>query len=139
VRNAAVCKVQLLLTAIALTAAAALPAAEAPDLSGAELFRQFCATCHGSSARGDGPVAPALKHTVPDLTRIAARSGGTFPTDRVRRLIDGQESLTAHGTREMPVWGWEWYAYKGEDEARRKRVAEMVEKLVNYLGTIQRG
>jgi hypothetical protein len=83
-------------------------------------------------------VAPALKQKVPDLTRIATRSGGDFPTERVQKIIDGQESVLAHGTSEMPVWGWEWYAYKGEDEVRRKRVAELVDKLVAYLGSIQR-
>ena len=132
------CKAKLPLTVIILSVAGALHAAEAPDLSGAELFRQFCSTCHGTTARGNGPVAPALKHKVPDLTRIATRAGGNYPTERVRKIIDGQESLMAHGTREMPVWGWEWYAFKGEDEARRKLVAERVDKLVEYLGAIQR-
>jgi hypothetical protein len=130
-------RARLFIAATTLFSSVALHAAEAPDFSGAELFYHFCSNCHGKSAHGDGPVSAALKGKVPDLTHIASRNGGSFPTDRVRKIIDGQEVRAAHGTRDMPVWGWEWYAYKGEDEARRKRVAEMVEKLVEYLGAIQ--
>lgn len=111
---------------------------EAPDLSGAELYQQFCASCHGTTARGDGPVAPALKSKVPDLTRIAQRRGGRFDKEQVKQSIDGQRLHLAHGAREMPVWGWELYAFKGEDPARRKRVAELVSSLADYLESIQR-
>ncbi|NLG78130.1 MAG: cytochrome c [Xanthomonadaceae bacterium] len=111
---------------------------EAPDMSGAELFRVFCASCHGREARGDGVVAETLKQPVPDLTRIAARNGGTFPTERVRATIDGQDLPRVHGTREMPVWGWDFYAINRADPARRERVNELIGRLVDYLASIQR-
>lgn len=117
---------------------AACYAGEAPDLSGAELYQQFCASCHGTTARGDGPVAPALKSKVPDLTRIATRRGGRFGKEQVKQSIAGQRLHLAHGSREMPVWGWELYAFKGEDPARRKRVDELVTSLADYLESIQR-
>jgi len=79
-------------------------AGEAPDLSGRELYQVFCASCHGVKAHGDGPVAKTLKPRVPDLTRIAIRNGGAFPTEQVRQTIDGQQVKAAHGTRDMPVW-----------------------------------
>ncbi len=129
---------KLLFTALALAACATGNAGEAPDLSGAELYQQFCASCHGVKAHGDGPVASSLKAKVPDLTRIATRSGGTFPAEQVRQTIDGQEPRNAHGPRDMPVWGWDLYAMKGEDAARRQRVAELVARLVDYLRSIQR-
>ncbi len=110
---------------------------EAPDMSGAELYRVFCASCHGKQARGDGPVASVLKSKVPDLTRIAARNGGTFPTERVRDTIDGRNLPRGHGTREMPVWGWDFYAINRADPARRARVDEMIGKLVEHLASIQ--
>ena len=110
---------------------------EAPDMSGAELYRVFCASCHGVEARGDGPVASTLAPTVPDLTRIAKRNGGTFPTERVRATINGQAIPRAHGTRAMPVWGWDFYAINREDPARRKRVNELIGRLVDYLASIQ--
>ena len=110
---------------------------ELPELSGAELYRNFCASCHGDAGRGNGPVAKSLKSKVPDLTRIAARNGGSFPSQRVRESIDGQRLQSAHGTRDMPVWGWELYAARGEDPARRARVAELVGLLADYLESIQ--
>jgi mono/diheme cytochrome c family protein len=40
-----------------------------------ESFKQYCATCHGSGGRGDGPVASALLTRPTDLTRFAFRAG----------------------------------------------------------------
>jgi cytochrome c5 len=124
--------------AIALAGSAGTHAHEVPDFAGAELYQHFCASCHGLAARGDGPVAASIKSKVPDLTRIAARHGGTFPTQQVRQKIDGQISMPAHGPRNMPVWGWEFYAIQGEDPARRERVVALIARLVDYLESMQR-
>jgi mono/diheme cytochrome c family protein len=75
-------------------------------LQGAEIFRHYCASCHGADGRGHGPASVAFKHAVPDLTRISQRNGGTFPARKVKDIIEGKdEQLIAHGTREMPLWG----------------------------------
>jgi len=75
-------------------------------VDGAQIFRSYCATCHGADGKGQGPVASALKHPPPDLTLISRRNGGRFPRDRVKATIAGQErSISAHGSREMPIWG----------------------------------
>ena len=76
-----------------------------PSLEGADLYHSYCATCHGDTGKGDGPVASVLETPVPDLTKISKTNGGIFPADRVRRIIAGDELIKAHGTREMPVWG----------------------------------
>ncbi len=125
------------LVAIAIQFASLANAGEAPVLSGAQLYSTFCASCHGSTAHGDGPVAPLLKTAVPDLTLFAARRGGVFSPKEMQRIIDGRISIAAHGTREMPVWGRELYGYDGKDAVRRKRVNEMIAELVAYLGFIQ--
>jgi len=75
------------------------------SLKGADLFRSYCASCHGREGKGDGPVAPALNAKVPDLTTIAQRHGGVFPEKWVTELIEGPKSVAAHGSREMPIWG----------------------------------
>jgi hypothetical protein len=128
----------LTLAATAIIATNLCLADEAPDMSGAELYSVFCASCHGPQAHGDGPVAATLKPVVPDLTRIAARSGGTFPAERVRATIDGQSAPRAHGTRSMPVWGWDFYAINREDHTRRERAAWLIDRLVEHLRSIQR-
>ena len=87
------------------------------DYSGAQLFGRFCASCHGSLGFGDGPVAPSLKVMIPDLTQLSKRSGGRFPDERVREIIDGRAVLPAHGTRPMPVWGYELEARAGAGDA----------------------
>jgi mono/diheme cytochrome c family protein len=112
-------------------------AGEASDLSGAELYATLCANCHGPSAHGNGPVAPLLKIPVPDLTQIAARRGGLYSPKEIHQIIDGRSVIEAHGSREMPIWGQELYAYDGKDVARRKRVNKMIAELVAYLGFIQ--
>jgi mono/diheme cytochrome c family protein len=76
------------------------------SLEGRDLFRAYCAACHGPDARGGGPAAASLKTKPPDLTRIAERRGGTFPLAGVERFISGEEaSAETHGKREMPIWG----------------------------------
>jgi hypothetical protein len=37
----------------------------------------------------------------------------------------------------MPVWGWDFYAIDREDPARRARVATLIDRLVEYLRSIQ--
>jgi mono/diheme cytochrome c family protein len=129
---------RLAFVALGVIAATPCVADEAPDMSGSELYRVFCASCHGPEAHGDGPVAATLKPAVPDLTRIATRNGGAFPSERVRAIIDGQSVPRAHGTRAMPVWGWDFYAMDRADPARRERVTELIDRLVEYLRSIQR-
>lgn len=105
--------------------------------TGEQLFARFCASCHGDKAYGDGPVAPALKVMVPDLSRVSARNGGRFPEERIRRVVDGRAMLPAHGNRFMPVWGYEFEAQAGADEPGRASAQRLIDRLVEYLRTIQ--
>lgn len=107
------------------------------DYTGRELYARFCASCHGSTALGDGPVADALNVMVPDLTRLQG-AGVSFPEQRVRRAIDGRSVHAAHGSRSMPVWGEALVAEEGGDEAAEAAVSRMLDKLVAYLRSIQR-
>lgn len=127
----------LLAAALALLASPAF-AAEPAQATGAQLFRYYCASCHGKGGEGDGPVAPFFKLLPPDLTEISRRSGGTYPAERIRRIIDGREMLTPHGAREMPVWGFV-FAMEVEDVAVGRAKAETnVALLVEYLRSIQK-
>jgi mono/diheme cytochrome c family protein len=116
--------------------------AHAQDFSsytGVELYRRFCASCHGDHARGDGTVAKSFKTEVPDLTRIAHRHGGVFPAEQIRKIIDGRKTLPPHGSREMPVWGFEFSQENqnaGYSDAQQ-RTDDLIARLTEYLRTIQ--
>jgi mono/diheme cytochrome c family protein len=129
----------LAMLAAAHTSMAQFAAATLDDYSGAELFERFCASCHGTGARGNGPVASSLNTAVPDLTVIASRNGGEFPVTLVRDVIDGRGiDVQAHGTRAMPVWGYEFWVEEGADVVAQTAVREAIAKLVDYLRSIQR-
>jgi len=99
---------------------------------GRRLFNQYCATCHGTTAKGEGPVAAALKVGPPDLTAIQ-QTGEKFPFYRVQTKIDGEKEVTAHGPSKMPVWGTVFKRTSGE----LQRHAD-VYALVKYIESIQR-
>ena len=88
---------------------------KANDLSGVEMYRTYCASCHGVDGKGAGPAAAALRKTTPDLTSISKRNKGQFPDFRVTHIIDGYEVQAVHGSREMPIWG-DYFRDKQRDE-----------------------
>jgi mono/diheme cytochrome c family protein len=99
---------------------------------GRALYVEYCASCHGSSAEGDGPVARALSTPPANLRRLAERFGNPLPEDQVARYIDGRAEVKAHGPRDMPVWGAR-FRY-GADE---RRVRQRIGDLLAYLQSIQ--
>lgn len=68
-------------------------------------YLRSCASCHGASGKGDGPVAEVLSQAPPNLTGISQRNGGKFPTNMIYRMIDGEGAMGPHGSKEMPIWG----------------------------------
>ena len=125
------------LLASVFVASVACVIARAEDFSGydgPELFRVYCASCHGADGHGAGPVASSLKTDVPDLTQIARHQGGRFPEDQIRRIIDGRTALPPHGTRDMPVWGHAFRVATANDAESDR----LIDLLVQYLRSIQR-
>lgn len=121
---------------------AALHAQEAGNaaVSGEADFNLYCASCHGQDGKGDGPKAFGLSDPLPDLTTMTERYG-TFPADRLARIIDGRDALEGHLDREMPVWGvWfreEAAAELGGAEGDEGSVARRVENLIGHLERLQ--
>jgi hypothetical protein len=113
---------------------------------GKEEFESKCATCHGASGKGDGPQAQMLPIKPADLTVLAKKNGGIFPTSRVQEIIDGRLEVAAHGPRLMPVWGAEFLikeTTRPQDVSaetfsyRESMVNARILALVDYLGRLQ--
>jgi mono/diheme cytochrome c family protein len=121
----------------AVMASAPLGAQTQPDsgASGDYLFRTYCASCHGASARGDGPLADSMRTRPSDLTEIAKRNKGVFPRDQVFRIIDGRQGVKGHGGADMPVWG---DVFARSSQVRNEAViTARIEALVRYLEGLQ--
>ena len=67
-----------------------------------------CAPCHGVDGKGRGPVAAGLTATPADLTVLAKKNNGVFPLSSVYDTIYGIKTIIAHGTRDMPIWGYRY-------------------------------
>ncbi len=103
--------------------------------TGDYLFRTYCASCHGTSAKGDGPLAESMRRRPADLTEIARRNKGVFPRDEVYRIIDGRQPVKDHGGANMPVWG---DVFGRSSEVRSEAaITERIEALVRYLEGLQ--
>ena len=114
--------------------------AQAQDVSaGADLFRKYCATCHGTEASGQGPMAGVLIIKPADLTALSRENGGEFPVARVVARIDGREPLVSHGSP-MPVYG---DFFEGNDTALKTPAGQPIltsgpiADLVAFLKTVQ--
>jgi len=105
--------------------------------AGREVYLRHCASCHGETGKGDGPVAASLRRAPSDLTSIARANAGNFDERRVMQVIDGRSLVAEHGTRSMPVWGivfeeeLEGEPYAGYTSLLRSR------NLTDYLRSIQ--
>jgi mono/diheme cytochrome c family protein len=100
---------------------------------GRRVYVSHCATCHGESAKGDGPMASILTIKPPDLTQIAKKSGGKFHYWKVFRSVYGLDLPKAHGGK-MPVWGSE---FQFQWEHGQPGGGERVLEVVFYLESIQ--
>lgn len=132
----------LLLTALPLVSlpgrAQTNPAALQQSLEqGRRTYQIHCASCHGSTGQGDGPVAKDLKIAPTDLTRLTARNNGQFPRDQTYMTIDGRQEVRGHGTSTMPVWGLS-FQVQGSDKNQETEVRERIQDLLAYLRSIQK-
>jgi mono/diheme cytochrome c family protein len=132
--------------ALALSASAAFPqtgagkpvikqgTAPQTDVSaGPEMFKAYCAACHGPNAKGNGPAAASLKKAPSDLTLLARNNKGKFPETRFRELIERNAGVIEHGTLEMPLWGPVFRSLRGGDDGAKLRVFN----LMKYVETLQ--
>ncbi|HEU4936178.1 MAG TPA: c-type cytochrome [Vicinamibacterales bacterium] len=104
------------------------------SVEGKDNFEAYCAVCHGKTAKGDGPAAPAMKTPVADLTMIAKKSGGKFNAIGVKEMIKGADrEMASHGSKDMPIWGPVFRSFQGDNNIAELRV----NNLVSYIESIQ--
>lgn len=135
-------QVILLMVVAAPLLALRSPAAQVPpqsrqipieSLGGQDSFELYCASCHGSSGRGNGPIASALRTRPADLTTLTRRNNGAFPRDALRGFITGtSRTVAAHGTTEMPIWGPLFRVFESDARTRVR-----IENLVSHIESIQ--
>ena len=121
-------------TAILTMLATAAYSAGNQVAQGRKLYVEYCASCHGTSGEGDGPVSRALTTPPANLRKLSERFGNPLPEDQVARYIDGRAEVRAHGPRDMPVWGARFFFETGGDE---REVKQRIDALVAYLQSIQ--
>jgi mono/diheme cytochrome c family protein len=103
--------------------------------SGPEMFKQYCASCHGADAKGHGPAVPALKVPPPDLTLLAKHNNGKFPEPVVYSAIWG-DNVKAHGSSDMPVWGIIFHEMANNSPDNMQEAARM-SALCRYIQSLQ--
>jgi len=113
----------------------------AAEPSGAREYKDNCARCHGSDAKGNGRDANEKPGYRPaDLTQIATHHGGKFPRQEIYDVIDGGKRLPGHYNfnSPMPLWGLSFQLrgqeYSDQSEAAVRR---RINALLDYLESIQ--
>lgn len=110
------------------------PVSPTSPASGAEMFKTYCAVCHGSEGKGNGPAATALKKTPANLTELTARNGGKFPEMIVYGTIKGDLDMPAHGSRDMPMWG---SLFSSVSHGNQAEIQMRIANLTAYVQSIQ--
>jgi len=111
------------------------PASATNATAGRETFLKFCASCHGTSGHGDGPVVFSLRAPPPDLTTLTKRHDGKYPAGYVSAVLNFGRSLSSHGSEDMPVWG---PRLRNLDPVRDPTGQQHVDDLVAFIESLQR-
>jgi mono/diheme cytochrome c family protein len=112
-----------------------VPVKQTSAASGQEMFNSYCAACHGVDGKGAGPAASALKVTPTDLSGLAAKNGGKYPSLHVSSVLRGEAETPAHGSKDMPVWGPLFrHLSQGHDAEVQQRIAN----LNQYVESLQK-
>lgn len=105
-----------------------------PVGAGDGMFKEYCAVCHGTAGKGDGPAASALRKRPADLTQLARKNNGKFPELHVMNFITGEEAVIAHGSRDMPMWG---QLFRSLSPSNNTVAKIRVNVLVDYIKSFQ--
>lgn len=92
-----------ILTGLAAFSLIAACTPETTPTTGRSDYATYCADCHGASGKGNGPAAASLSKAPSDLTTLALRNGGTFPSLAAMGKIHG--GTMGRSESAMPEFG----------------------------------
>ncbi len=128
----------MLAAVLVVMPARALPQAKpsrSSGMAGSQIYKSYCAVCHGQKGKGDGPLAADLRSKPPDLTLLAKGNGGEFPAEQIARIVDGRKPLEGHGGPDMPVWG---DVFKNSDAGSDdEKIKQSIQSVVAFLERLQ--
>ncbi|MDZ4394012.1 c-type cytochrome [Cypionkella sp.] len=106
--------------------------------TGAQDYNDYCAACHGPTGQGDGGTAATFAKKPADLSTLAARNKGTFPTTKVMAQIWGYAGKKGKGVMPdfAPLLEGDTVPYDGGDGIATPTPIRLVE-LAEYLKTLQ--
>lgn len=102
--------------------------------SGREMYISYCAACHGSEGKGNGPAAKSLVVAPTNLSSLARMNGGKFPADHVISVLRFGSSMPAHGSVGMPTWGPLFNTLQGSTTSTEE---QRISNVTRYLETMQ--
>ncbi len=105
--------------------------------SGKQMYMSYCAVCHGTDGRGNGPAVAALKSAPTDLTALARDHGGKFPEGHVMSVLQFGVRTPAHGVKEMPIWGPALRSLDTNLSSPDMEEHQRIANLTNYLKSLQ--
>lgn len=111
-----------------------VPITNTPSNSGKEVFNSYCAVCHGTDGKGNGPAASAMKAPPTNLTVLPKNDSGKYPAAHVAAVIRGQANTPSHGSQDMPVWG---PLFSSISQGHDSQVQQRVANLVTYIEGLQ--
>jgi mono/diheme cytochrome c family protein len=126
----------LLLLVLAVAIAPQTAAAQ----SGKQDYEAYCADCHGSDGKGNGPTTQTvpMNPAPPDLTKLAKNNGGKFPFNDVVDIIDGRKTVPSHERIQMPFLGTTLQEpgkeFTPESDAQVKR---RIDAMARYVESLQ--
>src|SRR5664279_2820253 len=105
-------------------------AAPGGSISGAALYKQLCAGCHGVDAHGVGATSPYCSVPPTDLTLLSKKNHGTFPESKVTQILRYGTEKPNQSTTYMPVWKPLLSTIHGESaELTEKRIMSLTDYL----------
>ena len=111
-----------------------IPVNKTAPNNGKEMYKNYCAPCHGEDGKGNGPVASSLKARPSDLTELAKNNNGKFPDTHIVAILQFGADVPSHGSATMPVWG-PILGTMNKSNIQDKQLR--ISNLTRYLQTIQ--